>query len=369
MPAYKSKNGTWFFKCSINGRQFLRRGFASRKEAVQAEALFRMEGSSNHQKDSKKKAITFNELCKIYIQHIRKNLKISTAYTYEKRIMRYFLGRLPDIDVTKLKEQDFKKIENYLNKSNLKIKNDLLNLFKRMFDYLSIYHDINIKYPRRMVVKRVYEIKPLERVHSVDIDLIHNYYAASNNYFRLYLLFSLLYGLRISEVRGITLSSIQEDRLLIYKQIASKTGLKSYRVISPKTKSSNRSLLIPHFLKEKIVQHIRVNRLKDDNYLFCSVRSKKDPIGEQTIRTYFRNLEIKNHWQHFSPHQLRHTIATYLTDNGIPYEITGKFLGHDFKNVTMNVYIDLEENYTRQIYSLLEKLFDRLDKSESMIKL
>lgn len=366
MPVYKAKNGSWYFKCSINGRQFLRRGFDSRKEAVEAEALFRTEGSSSAQKESKKKAITFNELCKLYIRHIKKNLKISTAYTYEKRITRYFLGRLPDIDVTKLKETDFKKIENYLNRSNLKIKNDLLNMFKRMFDYLSVYHDIDIKYPRRMIVKKTYEIKPLESVHSMDIKLIQNYYAISNDYFRLYLLISLLYGLRIGEVRGITLSSIQGDRLLIYKQIASKTGLKTYQVISPKTKSSNRSLLIPEFLKERITQHIKANRLKDDDYLFYSVRSKKDPIGEQTIRTYFRNLEIQNHWQHFSPHQLRHTIATYLTDNGIPYEIIGKFLGHDFKNVTMNVYIDLEENYTRQIYALLERLFYRLSESETV---
>ena len=170
MPVYKAKNGTWFFKCSINGRQFLRRGFDSRKEAVEGEALFRTEGSSK--KESGKKVITFSQLCKLYIRHIKKNLKISTAYTYEKRITRYFLGRLPDIDVTKLKETDFKKIENYLNRSNLKIKNDLLNMFKRMFDYLSVYYDIDIKYPRRMIVKKTYEIKPLESVHSMEYQTI-----------------------------------------------------------------------------------------------------------------------------------------------------------------------------------------------------
>ncbi len=78
MPAYKSKNGTWFFKCSINGRQFLRRGFSSRKETVQAEALFRIEGSSNHQKDSKKKAIQkdfyFFDLVESYKNHRKKEL-------------------------------------------------------------------------------------------------------------------------------------------------------------------------------------------------------------------------------------------------------------------------------------------------------
>lgn len=359
MPVYKAKNGTWFFKCSLNGRQFLRRGFSSRREALEAEALFRTQGSSK--KESGKKVITFNELCALYIRHIKKNFKISTAYTYTKRIERYFVGRFPDIDVTKLKESDFKKFENALNRSDFKVKGDLLNMFKRMFEFLNTYYDIDIKFPRRLLIKKEYEIKPVEGIRSVEIELIQNYYAASNEYFRLYLLISLLYGLRISEVRGITLTSIQEDRLLIYKQITSKTGFRSFKVISPKTKSSNRSLYIPGFLKERIHQHIQVNRLKNDDYLFFSSRSKKEPIGEQTIRTYLRQIESENNWNHFSPHQLRHTIASYLTDNGIPYEITGKFLGHDFKNVTMNVYIDLEENYTRQIYALLEKLFNRLN--------
>ena len=41
MPVYKDKlkkdqSTAWYFKTSINGRSFLRRGFKSKKEAIQA---------------------------------------------------------------------------------------------------------------------------------------------------------------------------------------------------------------------------------------------------------------------------------------------------------------------------------------------
>lgn len=364
MPVYKSKNGTWFFKCSINGRQFLRRGFSSRKEAVQAEALFRMEGSSNHQKDSKKKAITFSQLCNLYIKYEYQRLKPTTAYNRKRLVIKHILPRFPDIDVTHLTMNDFTRFRKYLlSLKETSLPELVLMTIRQIFDYLNLYYEIDIKFPKLLLpVKNDVIQREPRSVSSIPLEDIHKMYLRYNDFYRIYLMLTLMYGLRISEVRGITLSSFDfnNDFIYIYKQLTSKTGSGKSIVLSPKSASSQRKMLLFPKMKSYVLQYIEKYALIDDQYLLFQSEKHKDlGIGETTIRTYLKEIEKRYSLNHYAPHQLRHTISTYLSDNGIPSELAGKFLGHK-KNVTLDVYIDIGQNYLKKIYSLLDNLFDMI---------
>lgn len=366
MPVYKAKNGSWYFKCSINGRQFLRRGFSSRKEAVEAEALFRTEGSSPAQKESKKKAITFNELCNLYIQREYQRLKPTTAYNRKRLVMKHILSRFPDIDVTRLTMNDFNRFRKYLlTLKETSLPELLLMTLKQMFEYLNLYYEIEIKYPKLLLpVKNDTIQREDHSVSSVPLEDIRKAYLHYNDFYRIYLMLTLMYGLRISEVRGITLSSFDFDQNLIYiyKQLSSKTGSGKSIVLSPKSSSSQRKMMLFPKMKSCLREFINRNNLTGDQYLlFKSEKCKDSGVGETTIRTYLKEIENRYSLNHYTPHQLRHTISTYLSDNGIPSEIAGKFLGHK-KNITLDVYIDIGQNYLNQIYSLLDRLFDQITK-------
>lgn len=54
-------------------------------------------------------------------------------------------------------------------------------------------------------------------------------------------------------------------------------------------------------------------------------------------------------------HSLRHGIASYLYAEGISFEDIGKYLGHKFHNVTMDVYIDLTKEKQKMILEKIDK--------------
>lgn len=363
MPVYKAKNGTWFFKCSLNGRQFLRRGFSSRREALEAEALFRTQGSP--EKESGKKVITFSAVCNLYIDHVQQLLKPTTFYNRKRLVMKHILPHFPDIDVTHLTMNDFQRFRNrYL--STLKettLPELILMTLNQIFDYLNLYYDINIKYPKLLLPVKDDKIERQDHsVSSVPLEEIRKMWVHYTDYYRVYLLVTLIYGLRISEVRGITISSFdfENNLLYVYKQLSSKTGSGKSVILTPKSNSSQRKMMLFPKIKTYLLDFIEQNHLVGDQYLlFKSKKCKDSGIGETTIRTYLKKIETKYSLRHYTPHQLRHTIGTYLSDNGIPSEIAGKFLGHK-KNLTLDVYIDIGQNYLNKIYSLLDLLFDKI---------
>ena len=59
---------------------------------------------------------------------------------------------------------------------------------------------------------------------------------------------------------------------------------------------------------------------------------------------------------------LRHGIATYLYSKGISFEDIGKYLGHKFNSVTMDVYIDLTKERQSMIINEINKLISNLEK-------
>ena len=67
MPVYKDKNNTWFFKCSIKGRQYLKRGFKTKSEALKEESIFRAsEGDFK-----KSKILTFQDCVDLYFKYLK----------------------------------------------------------------------------------------------------------------------------------------------------------------------------------------------------------------------------------------------------------------------------------------------------------
>lgn len=79
------------------------------------------------------------------------------------------------------------------------------------------------------------------------------------------------------------------------------------------------------------------------------------PNSESSIRRYLSQIEETHHLEHITPHGLRHGIASYLYAEGISFEDIGKYLGHKFHNVTMDVYIDLTKEKQKMILERIDK--------------
>jgi len=137
-------------------------------------------------------------------------------------------------------------------------------------------------------------------------------------------IFSL--GLRISEAANIKLEDIQGEWIRI-------------------TGKGNKTRILPIHpkLKEIIDKYIEIYKPK--KYLF-----EKDGIklNEAQLR-YLIQKAFKKIDLHVTPHQLRHSFATYMLDNGARITDVSELLGHEFISTTQ-IYTKLSNSLKLKNY-------------------
>ena len=367
MPVYKDKKrNTWYIRININSKQFIRRGYKTKHDALNDELNFRNECSPTNKK-KKEVVITFDFLKRKYYAYRKNNLKPTSYYNLVQRIEKYITSSFdPNINVNDLTQHDFNKFRSMLEKSPLKAKNRIIKLLQDMFNYLDDYFDIRIKYAKRLQLFKDYTPKNInsDPVNKpVEFDLFKKYYSASNDYFKFYLLTTYVFGLRISELRGLEINSFDFNNkmLYIYKVTTSKVGLNKSVDLVPKSDSSIRKYYLSDLYLKILNKHIQDNNLNGSNRLFFIHSRKNKPISETSIRRYLEAIEKANNLKHITPHGLSHGIATYLYSKGIPFEDIGKYLGHKFNSVTMDVYIDLTKERQTKIIDEIDKLINNLN--------
>ncbi len=367
MPVYKDKKrNTWYIRININSRQFIKRGYKTKRDALNDELNFRNECIPSSKK-KKEIIITFDYLKKKYYSYRKNELKPTSYYNLVQRMEKYICPSFdPDINVKDLTQHDFNKFREILSKSNLQTKNRIIKLLQNMFDYLDDYFDIRIKYAKRLQLFKNYAPKNIDSDpvnKPVEFELLKKYYLASNDYFKFYLLTTYIFGLRISEARGLLVNAFDLNKkiLTICQVTTSKVGLNKSIDLIPKSTSSIRKYYLSNAYLEILKKFIQDNNLSSSNRLLFIKNKKNKPISEETIRRYLKSIEQENNLNHITPHGLRHGIATYLYAKGIPFEDIGKYLGHKFNSVTMDVYIDLTKERQAKIINEIEKLIINLN--------
>lgn len=367
MPVYKDKNnGSWYIKVCVNSKQFIKRGYRTKHDALNDELNFRNECSPISKK-KKEIVITFDYLKKKYFAFRKNNLKPTTYYCLIHRIDKYITPAFDqNMNVENLTQNDFNKFRIILGKTSLKEKNRIIKLLQDIFTYLDDYFDIRINYAKRLQLFKDYTPKNInsDPVNKpVEFDLFKKYYLLSNDYFKFYLLTTYIFGLRISEVRGLLVNAFDiNKKILVINQVTTcKVGLKKSVDLIPKSISSIRKYYLSKLYLVLLNKFIQDNNLSSSNRLFFIKNRKNKPISEESIRRYLRTIEKLNNLSHITPHGLRHGIATYLYAKGIPFEDIGKYLGHKFNSVTMDVYIDLTKERQAKIISEIDTLINNLN--------
>lgn len=166
------------------------------------------------------------------------------------------------------------------------------------------------------------------------------------------------YGLRRSEVLGLKWDAIDFQRNTITIQHTFSTCNIEGSTIevaadTTKTKSSRRTLpLIPQFRDlllekwEKQEEYKRVcGRCYNKKYIdYICVDEMGNIIKPNYLTESFSSLLKKNGLRHIRFHDLRHTCASLLLNNGIPMKQIQEWLGHSDFSTTANIYAHLDCN-------------------------
>lgn len=340
MPAYKDNKGKWYVSfrtkdpLTQKSKKVLKRGFATRREAVAWEAQAKIEYVPTS-------GATFWEILQKYL--VNNDTSKSTRSKKEAWIRMYF----PDKDkpITSIQKSDLVAWRNDLKDSGLATRtmNSGLQYVRSVFTFYSqVYGGTdtglilkNFKAPRgKKQEMKVWTVEEFNQFIS----------AVENPTIKAFFTFLFWTGCRRGEAIALTADCVDGDRVHIYRSMKHfKNGFQPL-----KTNSSERTIRVDKNTAEMLQKQLETAK----PFVFGSVQA----IGTNMIDRYFKKALQDSGVKPIRIHDLRHSHASILLNNGVNILAVSKRLGHSSVKTTLEVYAHLLQETDDQMMGIIEKL-------------
>lgn len=337
MSVYKDERGlgTWFVVTRYQDwtgkrRQHKKRGFATKREAVEYERDFLSKQACS--------GLTVKQLYDLYIKDCEHRLRPTSVVSTKRHFMR-LLPHIQDLELKAvtprvIRNLQFKLIDGKFSPTTIRV---TMTALSTMLNYAVKYYNLpsNPCHTAGSVQKYV---KPEMNIWTEEE--FKRFLDTRKPRHRV--LFSVLFytGMRVGELLALTWADIDGNVLHITKTYDSTRRC----FAPPKTASSVRDIPIPPFL---------VNMLATRPYDYLS-SDRVFPVGvssvEQALRTGARRAGL----QPIRVHDLRHSHASMLISLKVPIPSISRRLGHSNPNVTMAVYAHSYDEDEKSIANILE---------------
>lgn len=338
MTSKRMKNNPNKWYCSfryvnLDGetKQKKKEGFNTKKEADEWERNFLNDINFNPE-------MTFQGLYEMYFEDIRPRLKehtiLSKEYLIENKILPYFkdlkISEIGPIDVQRWQNKLLEAVNPKTNKpyapTYLKSINNQLTA---IFNYAVKFHNLKNN-PVHKVGSIGAKNAPEKEIWSLEeftifIDLVEDK--------ELHLGFNILYwsGCRIGELLALTWQDIDFNRNTVnidesYQRLQGKDV-----ITEPKTKKSIREITVIKVVMDELKNYKEsVYKPNNEDRIFhCTKHKFEHAITQICKRNNLNKIRI---------HDLRHSHASLLLNEGINIVALSKRLGHEKVSTTLNTY-------------------------------
>lgn len=364
MAVYKDKKtGKWFFRSyivePITGirSQKSKYGFELKKEAQEAEFYFKNELKNNKIDYTN---ISIGYLIDEYFKHLKRSVKITTYTGYVYQIEKHIKPFFKDIKLRNMNriiiDEWYDKIDK--NPIDSKFKNKILSRLKGLFEYAESQYDVRIRsiqilppFKNDGVIRR----KAVTIYTEKDVD---KFIEHTENELQKTVFMTLFYtGLRISELRGLKWSDVNLEAatIKVSRQVTSKVPGVGSIELSPKSKSSIRTIHIPTILKEQLLKWEADRKQKRSFRVSWQVFGDMTYIHETGIRRWVKRVSESAGLDYIKLHELRHSYTTLLHNKKVPAKIVQEQLGHSSVQITLDVYTHINDS---DIKDAIDKVFD-----------
>lgn len=352
MTIYKDDNrGTYYFVTRIRQfdgtlKQVKRRGFKSYKEARLAEAKLLLESNETSNP-------TFKEIADSYFDWYCKRRKQSSINVIKNITYNHLI---PEFEKAKINKILPKHIMNYQNKIIDKYSPDFL---KKIHTTLSAIFNHAIKFhgqtnnPARITGN--FEIETNKRLNYWEFEEFKQFINSVDELMYKAFFTTLYYsGARKGELLAITWKDINFNDHTIdinkteYNRIITK----------PKTKASNRIILLPKFvmqlLDEQKKEANKIAPLKTDYVVFGQFY---DSISTTTLDRRYEKYIKESKVKKILLHEFRHSHASYLINKNVNPLVVAQRLGHSDVATTLNTYSHLYPSKQAEAVAFMEQDF------------
>ena len=333
MPVFKNEdNGTWYVMARYvnwkgERKQKCKRGFATKKEAQEWERMFQLQNSSDLD-------MSFEAFTELYIRDVKNRLKENTWLTKEHIIRTKIL---PFFGKLKISEISTKEIITWQNEMlayrDEKKKPYSQTYLKTLHNKLSAIFNHAVRY---------YELRsnPAAKVGNMGSEEHREMLFWTKEEYKKFAFemmdkpvsfyaFEMLYwcGIREGELLALTPSDFDFDKETV-------TINKSYQrlhgedvITTPKTKKSNRTIKMPHFLCEEMQEYLgMLYGLKKKDRIFTVTKSYLHHEMDRGAKAAgVKRIRI---------HDLRHSHISLLIDMGFSAVAIADRVGHESIEIT-----------------------------------
>lgn len=226
----------------------------------------------------------------------------------------------------------------------------------------AIKNDLISKNPCEFVVMPKQQRREPDFYSNDELQIMFNELRNEHIYPLLY--FTVLYGLRRSEVLGLKWDSVNFDNNIITIKHTVVRFTKVVEKDSTKNASSFRSYPLTPDVKQILLllkQQEQENRrlfgkqYVDNDYIFKWQNGK--PYAPDYITMKFSKLLKQHKLRHIRFHDLRHSCASMLVSMGFELKDIQEWLGHSDIQITANIYAHLDAKRKKDIANSMSNLF------------
>lgn len=340
MPVYKEENGTYSVRyyskdpVTQESKQIRKRGFRTRREATAWEAESRTERKTT------RSSATFWEIFQRQLDN--NDTSLTTRDKKEKWVNMYF-SEYTDTPIEKITKAQLVDWRNNLKNTGLAVRtlNCGLQYVRSVFAFYStVYGGLNAGSALKNFKLTKADKAEMQIWTPEEFNLFAE--AVENPVVRAYFTFLFWTGCRRGEGLALTADCFQGNRCHIYRSVKHfKNGLRPL-----KTDSSERTITIDRNTME-IIQPLVEDA---DPFVFGKVA----PIGSTTVDREFRRAIKASGVKQIRIHDLRHSHASFLLNNGANILAVSKRLGHATVTQTLETYAHLMQDTEDQMIGIIE---------------
>lgn len=352
MPAFKDGK-TWravFYYRDYTGTniQTTKRGFATKREALDYEREFIMKATFNNR-------MTFQSLYELYMEDMAHRLRKHTMMTKKKIIEDKILPFFSKLKLDSITPVKVRQWQNTLI-SGVSIKNTpysptylktINNQLTAIFNYAVKYHNMkeNPCHKAGSMGK-----KKAEEMIIWTPEEFEKFSQFIKNKMPNYVGFNILFwtGIRIGELLALTLKDIdlRNKTISISKSYQRLEG--EDVITAPKTTKSKRVVTIPDSVVELLERYLKM-LYKPSKTMRLFPYTKH--LFENDLRIYSEKAGLKK----IRIHDLRHSHASYLFNNGVDILTIAKRLGHENIETTLGIYAHTYTSADEKLLKILNK--------------
>lgn len=347
MPVYKDeKRNTWYCKCNYRdwlgeSKSKMKRGFATKKEALEWEREFLQRQSSSMD-------MKLSSFVDVYFDDKAPRLKERSIMTKRTLIETKILPYFGDKQMNDITAVDIIKWQNALLNQEYKptYLRMIQNQLTALFNHAERFYDLKDNPCKKVDKMGRANAKELNFWTKDEFEVFIQCFTEEEEMYRIIFMMLFWLGCRVGELLALTESDIDLEGGTVSISKTYFRRNKTDYITAPKTESSNRKITIPQFLQDEIKQFLdRQYELMPEERIF--------PITDRAIQKKMKQKTEQAKLKPIRVHDLRHSHIALLIEKGMQPLVIAQRVGHDSVNTTMNIYGHLYPNKQKQVADLL----------------